>query len=81
VVGRMAIAIPENRVSSPSSSLVWDEEACLAVRVKGPVVRDSPRAHRRPMLSRVWSVAATRISQGAVARRRFVVDKKVNVLD
>jgi hypothetical protein len=81
LVRGMAIAFPENRVSCPSTSLVRDEEACLAVRVEGPVVRDSPNTHRRPLLSRVRSVAAIRTFQGAAARRRFVLDKKVNALD
>jgi len=81
VVGGMAIAFPENRVSRPSTSLVRDDEACLAVRVERPVVRDSLETYRRPMLSRVRSVAATRTSQGAAARRRFVLDKKLNALD
>jgi hypothetical protein len=77
----MAIAFPENRASSPSTSLVRDDEACLAVRVEGPVVRDSLKTYRCPLLSRIRSVAATRTSQGAAARRRFVLDKKVNALD
>jgi hypothetical protein len=81
VVCGLAIAFPENRVSRPSTSLVRDEEACLAVRVEEPVVRDSSKTHRRPLLSRVRSVAATRIFHGAAARRRFVLDKKVNALD